>query len=91
MASTISMLWKASFSFEESLGAMGGKAASWATSLVESAAFFASLGSFASLEEMLVVGRALVGLSFPSSVPKETGSTLEPEELEEPELRMAWG
>ena len=61
MASTISMLWEASFSFKESLGATGGKAASWATSLVESAAFFVSSGGFASLEEMLAVGRALVG------------------------------
>ena len=29
--------------------------------------------------------------SWALSVPKETVSTLEPKELEEPELRMAWG
>ena len=91
VASTISMLWEASFSFEESLGATEGKAPSRATSLVGLAAFFTSLDGFTSLEEMLAVGRALVGLSLPSSVPEETRSALEPRELEEPELCMAWG
>ena len=83
--------WEASFSLEESLGVLGGKAASRATSLVGLAAFFTSLDGFTSLEEMLAVGRALVGLSLPSSVPEETRSALEPRELEEPELCMAWG
>ena len=85
MASTISMLWEASFSFEESLGATEGKAPSRATFLVGSTTFFTSLDGFTSLEEMLAIGRALVGLSLPSSVPEET------EELEEPKLCMAWG
>ena len=81
------MLWEASFSFEESLRATKGKATSRATSLVRSAAFFTFSDGSTSLEEMLVVGRALVGLFLPSSIPKETGSALE---LEEPKLRMAW-
>ena len=89
VASTIFMLWEASFAFKESLGATGGKAASRAASLVRSTTFFASSDGSASLEEMLVVGRALFGLSLTSSVPEETGSALEPEELEEPELCMA--
>ena len=79
VASTISMLWEASFSFEGSLGAAGGRLASWATSLV-STAFSASLNYFASLGGMLVVGRALVGLSLPSSASLETILALEPEE-----------
>ena len=57
----------------------------WASYLVVSAAFSESSNGFASLEEMLAVRRALVGLSLPSSVPEET------EELEEPKLCMAWG
>ena len=89
MANIISILWEVSFSLEKSLGATGGKATSRATSLVESATFFASSEGFASLEEMLVVGRALVRLSLPSFVPEKIGSALEPEKPEEPELRMA--
>ena len=88
VANIISILWETSLSFEESLGATRGKAASRAASLVRSATFFASSDGFTSLEEMLVEGRALVGLSLPSSIPEETGLALEPEELE---LRMAWG
>ena len=79
MASIISILWEASFSLEKSLGATGGKATSRATSLVESATFFASSEGSASLEEMLVVGRALVGLSLPLSIPEEARLALEPE------------
>ena len=89
VARTISMLCEASFSLKGSLGAVGGWVASGAASLLVSASFSVNLGSFASLEEMLVVGRALFGLSLTSSVPEETGSALELEELEEPELCMA--
>ena len=71
---------------EGTLGTTGGKAASWAPSLVLLAAFFTSLDDFAPLEEMLAAGRALAGLSLPSSTPEETGSALEPEE---PEVCMA--
>ena len=39
VASTISMLWEASFSLEGSLGIAGGKVASWATSFVVYVAF----------------------------------------------------
>ena len=54
----------------------------WASYLVVSAAFSESLNGFASLEEMLAVRRALVGLSLSSSVLEETKSALEPEENE---------
>ena len=79
VASTISMLWEAYFSFEGSLGATGSRAASWATSLVVSLAFSVSLAYLASLEEMLATRGALDGLALPSSAFKETGSALEPE------------
>ena len=79
VASTMSMLWEASFSLEGSLGAAGGRLASWVTSSM-STAFSASLNYFASLGGMLVVGRALVGLSLPSSASLETILALEPEE-----------
>ena len=49
VANIISMLWEASFSLEGSLGVAGGRVASWATSLVVSAAFSASLNCFAFL------------------------------------------
>ena len=54
----------------------------WAPYLVVSAAFSESSNGFASLEEMLAIRRALVGLSLPSFVPKETESALEPDEHE---------
>nr|POE46494.1 hypothetical protein CFP56_70066 [Quercus suber] len=62
VASTISMLWEASFSLWGSLRAFGGKWASWATSLVVSTAFSASSDCYVALEEMLAVGRVLLGL-----------------------------
>ena len=85
VASTISMLWEASFSLEGSLVVAGGKGASWATSLVVSTAFSASSDCSAASGEMLAVGRVLVGLFLPSSASLETGSALEPE------TRMARG
>ena len=54
----------------------------WASYLVVSAAFSESSNGFASLEEILAIRRALVGLSLPSSVPEETESALEPEKHE---------
>ena len=82
------MLWEASFSFEGSLRAIGGKATSWAPSLVVSTSFSASSDCPASLEEILAIGGALGGLSLPSSASKETGSALKPKE---PEERMTRG
>jgi len=49
VASTISILWEASFSLEGSLEAAEGRVASWATSLVMSVAFSASLDCSTSL------------------------------------------
>ena len=72
VASTISMFWEASFSLGGSLGVSGGRGAFGATSLVRSTAFSASLACSAASEEMLIVGRALVGLSSPSSTSLET-------------------
>ena len=60
----------------------------WAPYLVVSTAFSESSNSFASLEEMLAVRRALVELSLPSSIPEETESALE---LEEHKAYMAGG
>ena len=88
VASTISILWEASFSLEGSLGAVGGKLASSATSFVEFIAFSATLDCSASLEGMLAVRKALVGFSLPLSASLEEVLTLEPEE---PGARRAGG
>ena len=78
VVNTISMMWEAFFSLEGSLGAVGGRLASSATSFAKSATFSATSDCFASLGGMLAVGRALVGLSLPSSTSLEAVSTLEP-------------
>ena len=88
VASTISMLWEASFSLEGSLGIAGGKVASWATSFVVYVAFSVTSDCSTSLGGMLAIGRVLVGLSLPSSASLEAVSALQPEELK---ARMAGG
>ena len=71
-----------------SLGATGGRVASWATSLVVSTTFSASSNCSGASGEMFAIGRALVGLSLTSSASLETKSTLE---LEKSEVRMVRG
>ena len=79
VASMIFMLWEAFFSLEGSLGASGGRWASWATSLVVSVAFLESSDCSATLGEMLAMGRVLVGLSLLLSTSLEIELALEPE------------
>ena len=83
VASTISILWEASFSLDGSLGAAGGWMASWATSLVTSASFLATLCCFVSLDGLWTKGRVLAGLSLPAFASLEAVSTLKHEEPKE--------
>ena len=85
VASTISMLQEASFSLEGSLGAVGGKVVSWATSLAMSAAFSTTSYCFASLGGGDVNCRKSFCWTF---LAKKAVSTLE---LEEPGAPMAGG
>ena len=72
------MMWEASFSLKGSLGAVGGRLASSATSFAKSTTFSATSDCFAFLGGMLAVGSALVGLSLPSFASFEAVSALEP-------------